>query len=72
VGFRLSKYLQGGISVASPQDCPNVHTDMKQICATVQQFLTTSSLPVYDMVRQSLEITFVIELFAQISFSAAV
>ncbi|CAM9456228.1 unnamed protein product, partial [Hapterophycus canaliculatus] len=48
-GFRSGRYQQGvPITVESPKDCPQVHRDMKKLCAQMDTFMRSSAFPLYD------------------------
>ncbi|CAN0028523.1 unnamed protein product [Scytosiphon promiscuus] len=48
-GFRSGRYQAGvPITVESPKDCPQVHGDMKNLCAQMDTFMRSSPFPLYD------------------------
>ncbi|CAM9603714.1 unnamed protein product [Ascophyllum nodosum] len=48
-GFRASGFQEGvAITAESPNDCPQVHRNMKKLCAQMDTFMRSSAFPVYD------------------------
>uniref|UniRef100_K3WPJ1 RRM domain-containing protein n=1 Tax=Globisporangium ultimum (strain ATCC 200006 / CBS 805.95 / DAOM BR144) TaxID=431595 RepID=K3WPJ1_GLOUD len=53
VGFRMGLFRDGLITTSKPDQCINVSQVMKDVCATVQSLVETSSFPVYDVKEQT-------------------
>uniref|UniRef100_A0AAV1TLP7 tRNA (Uracil-5-)-methyltransferase n=1 Tax=Peronospora matthiolae TaxID=2874970 RepID=A0AAV1TLP7_9STRA len=49
VGFRLGLFREGSVVVSRPDLCVNVSTEMKAVCAVMQNILETSDIPVYSV-----------------------
>eukprot|EP00903_Cladosiphon_okamuranus_P014193 g13187.t1 len=48
-GFRAARYAPNvPITVESPKDCPQVHGDTKRLCVQMDQFMRSSTFPLYD------------------------
>ncbi|CAH0474181.1 unnamed protein product [Peronospora belbahrii] len=53
VGFRLGLFREGSVVVSKPDECVNVPTEMKAVCAVVQNILETSGIPVYNVTTKT-------------------
>ena len=53
VGFRLGLFREGSVVVSKPDECVNVSTEMKAVCAVVQNILETSNIPVYSVTTKT-------------------
>ncbi|RMX63427.1 hypothetical protein DD238_007189 [Peronospora effusa] len=53
VGFRLGLFREGSVVVSKPNECVNVPTEMKAVCAVVQNILETSDVPVYSVTTKT-------------------
>lgn len=49
VGFRLGLFRNGSVVVSKPDQCVNVSSVMKEVCAAVQTMVETSYFAVYDV-----------------------
>ncbi|KAG7387993.1 tRNA methyltransferase 2 [Phytophthora pseudosyringae] len=49
VGFRLGLFREGSVVVSKPDECINVSSEMKAVCAVMQNILETSDIPVYNV-----------------------
>jgi tRNA (uracil-5-)-methyltransferase len=49
VGFRLGLFREGSVVVSKPDECINVPSEMKAVCAVMQSVLETSAIPVYNV-----------------------
>ncbi|RLN90787.1 hypothetical protein BBJ28_00005759 [Nothophytophthora sp. Chile5] len=49
LGFRLGLFREGSVVVSKPDECVNVSSTMKAVCAVMQELVETSGIPVYDV-----------------------
>ncbi|GMF11957.1 unnamed protein product [Phytophthora lilii] len=49
VGFRLGLFREGSVVVSRPNECVNVSSEMKAVCAVIQNVLETTNIPVYNV-----------------------
>ncbi|TMW55164.1 hypothetical protein Poli38472_013926 [Pythium oligandrum] len=52
VGFRMGLFRDGSVIVSPPKDCVSVSPIMEKVCATVQDLIESSGIPVYDVKTQ--------------------
>lgn len=53
VGFRLGLFREGSVVVSKPDECVNVSSEMKAVCAVMQNIVETSEILVYDVTTKS-------------------